>query len=140
MARPELIAQRRAVYAVAVELFAAGEVPEPCEDVLDNPLVRAHLGRLLGGAASTSAESLQPLSKLVATGYSTLVGDHAVRLASSRNAGAAMKAPLMRVADELGRHGEESWVSDIVVEDDDRVIDVWTTLIEGVQLALRFTD
>ena len=43
----------------------------------------------------------------------------------------------MRVADELGRHGEESWVSDIVVEDDDRVIDVWTTLIEGVQLALR---
>src|SRR4051794_20447333 len=81
----DLIAQRRAVYAVAAQLLVQDESSEPNEMVLDNPLVRGHVAEVLSGVTSFSDAELLPLSDLVANGYLISFGGGEVRLASSKN-------------------------------------------------------
>ena len=134
-----LVAQRRAVYAVAAQLLTHNESTEPPAEVLDNPLVRGHLGEVLSGASAFSEARLRPVTDLVASGYSMGFRDGVVRLASSDIVNGALRGPLALIATEIGRHGDDSWEPVLVTAADARTPDVWAILVEGVQLALRVT-
>ena len=134
-ARGDLISQRRAVFAVAVELLSDGAVPEPGTDVLDNPLVRGAISEVLSGVAEFRVDCLRPIGQLVAPGFSTVLGHSEVRLASSPAARTALEGPLSRVADELCRHGDSSWLPTILTGDDVGTAEAWATLVDGVRLA-----
>jgi hypothetical protein len=135
--RADLIAQRRAVFAAAVQVLSDGDVPEPDADVLDNPLVRGALTEVLSGSAEFRADCLQSVDELVAPGYSTVVGHSWVRLASSEPARAGLGGPLSRIAEELGRHGDDSWTPIVLTGADVETPDVWRTLVDGALLAVR---
>lgn len=133
----DLIEQRRAVYTMAVRLLSNSTLPDPPADVLDNPLARGELGEALTGAADFRADCLQSLDELVADGYSIAVDGFEVRLASTEVAAVALRPALRRVADELGRHGDEAWMATALVEGDDRTVKAWRALVTGVRMAVH---
>jgi hypothetical protein len=128
----DLIEQRRALYSVAIEL-AAGPQPDPGPEVLDNPIVRAHLGAVLGGSVAYDADELSPLSDLGDSAAST--DRVSVRLASAAHSERALSAALLRVAEELGRYGDVR--PTLVTEGMANLAQVQARLADGVTLALR---
>lgn len=135
----EIVAQRRVLYATAVELYTQnGEQSEVEADVLDNPIVRGHLGEVLGGRARYSADRLRPLSELVAGGFETVVGGWPVRLAAAPSASKDLSAALGRVSAELRRHGEGGSGPRVLTADRPAELDAaYALLIHGVRLAVR---
>jgi hypothetical protein len=133
----DLIEQRRAVYRIAIHLLSDSSSGDASADVLDNPLVRGRLGEALTGAANFGVDCLHPVDELVADGYSTEVDGFEVRLASAAVAALALRPVLRRVADELSRHGDESWTPTVLVTDDERTAKAWRTLVAGIRLAVQ---
>ncbi|OLT17475.1 hypothetical protein BJF78_13245 [Pseudonocardia sp. CNS-139] len=134
----EIVQQRRALYAAVVELGSDNaDQPEPTADVLDNPVVRGHLGALLTGRERFAPDALRPLSGMVAPGFGVEVGGYPVRLASAPGAAESLAAVVRRVADELARHGDENAGLTLVTIGDARLAEVYDVLVQGVRLAAR---
>jgi hypothetical protein len=136
----EIVGQRRTLYAFAVELGAEGRgapFADPGPDVLDNPMVRGHLGEVLGGRSALAPDRLQPITELVAPGFATEVAGYAVRLASTPAAAAALAGAVERIGEELERHGDEDSGLRVLTVEDPGAERAWTTLVAGVELAAR---
>ena len=132
----EIIAQRRTVYAVAVELFGrAGDAADLGDDVLDNPAVRGHLGEVLSGPAALSPGRLRSLNGLVADGFATVVGGCPVRLASTPSAATVLAPALRKVGAELERHGDENRLALLTSDAGPAIAEAWHHVVEGVRLA-----
>lgn len=99
----DVIAQRRAVYQLAVDLLDPDNAAEADPDVLDNPMVRAHLGLVLSGDAGYRSAKLRPLSELTGPPVPVPAAGR-TRVAGCPAARAALAPALTRVATELRRH------------------------------------
>jgi hypothetical protein len=136
----EVVEQRRALYATVIELEAApGEELSVDADVLDNPVVRGHLGEVLGGRTEFSRDQLGQLTALVAPDYVTDIRGHTVRLASAPGAEQALEGVLRRVGDELRRQGDDNIRLRLVTTASrDELDEANRHLIEGLRLAVRW--
>jgi hypothetical protein len=135
----ELVEQRRALYAIAIELGAGrGEPLSVDPDILDNPVVRGHLGEVLGGRVELSRSELRPLAVLVAPGYTSDVAGHSVRLASAPTAHRALDGVVRRIGDELQRQGDENFRLELLTTKRREELDeAHRLLVDGVRLAVR---
>jgi hypothetical protein len=146
----EIVHQRRVLYSVAVDLATdAADPPVLDDDVLDNPAVRGHLGAVLSGRSvlggrsglsgrpGGSPDHLRPLADLVAPGFAAEVHGCPVRLASVPGASAALAGALQRIADELGRHGDENTALSLLTTEVGDVAGAFGRVLEGVWLAVR---
>jgi hypothetical protein len=135
----EIIAQRRVLYATAVELYARpDEQRDFAVDVLDNPLSRGHLGEVLGGQSRYSITELRPVTELIAPGFDTEVGGHPVRLASAPPARSVLRDVVRRVTAELQRYGDENGGPELLTTDRRAALaTAYGHLCDGVRLAAR---
>jgi HEXXH motif-containing protein len=123
---------RRTVYSAAVELFFGAEAAARAGDeVLDNPVVRAHLARLLAGRGRPDAAALIPVGVLLAGAPAgrplPVAADPAAR---NRLAGA-----LDEVRRELALHGDHSPAGTLLTVDDPDFGAAQRVLAAGLELA-----
>jgi hypothetical protein len=131
----ELLSQRRTVYRAAVRLSANSFVGDVDDVVLDNPVVRSHLGEVLAGSASYDEGRLQSLDDLLAGECRSAVGHGVVRVASTREARTALSGALRRIDEQLHRHGDLGVQTELLLVGDEDFHDAHRKLIDGVRLA-----
>ncbi|MBO0874979.1 MAG: hypothetical protein J2P19_16485 [Pseudonocardia sp.] len=128
----DVIAQRRAVYRLAVELLGDGKThADP--DVLDNPMVRAHLGSVLSGDAGYRPAELRPLSEVTGPAASGPAGR--ARVAGRPAASPALGPALARVATELRRHDVADRPPELLTESSPEFPAARRRLLAGIALA-----
>lgn len=82
--RAELLTRRRAVYQLAVQLASASPpLADLSIDVIDNPMVRQHLGAVLGGQTDLDQGQLTSMDSLVIDDCRWDEQGQVIRLASS---------------------------------------------------------
>ena len=137
----ELVERRRTIYRLAVEL--ADPQVDSREDlpaaVVDNPVVRAHLGEVLGGVAEYDTRHLSSMDELAVLRYVTWGNgaasqDVLVRIASGGSAERALEGALRGLGAGLASDG----IADpVLVRDGSASSDRATEMIvAGVALAL----
>jgi hypothetical protein len=133
----DVIRQRRTLYAVAIELLedvrrdeALAAAAEP--DILDNPVVRGHLGQVLAGRGRFDLRSCRPRSDLIDPALTT-----SVYIASSVQAAPALAGALERVAAEMTGKGNPT--SLLTSADSGTFDDGLAVLHDGISLAAQAT-
>lgn len=132
----ELLEQRRGLYRMAIELSAVNVPCSPVE-VLDNPVVRAHVGAVLGGTTPFEPAELRALDELVAG--SEFVAGHLVRLAGTAVAPVALGGVLDWLHAQLGARGAGAREPRLLTDGDPGFAVAWERLIGGVTVAWRTT-
>src|SRR3712207_639250 len=133
----EVVEQRRAIYSGTVELLSGRPATSLDADVLDNPVVRGHVGAVLEGSSVLDVARLRQVPELVAPSCVADFAELRVRLASAGVAPSALAGALRRVADELERHGDVIPDVTVLTIGDECFSRARTTTMEGVQLAVR---
>jgi hypothetical protein len=86
-----VITQRRTLYSAAIELVTGDS--HTSDDILDNPVVRSHIGQVLAGRERLEPSRCRPTVELVDPAVQA-----GIPVASSSEAGDALAAALARVA------------------------------------------
>jgi hypothetical protein len=132
----EIVDQRRAVYGVAIEILSGAA--DVGANVLDNPVVRGHVGSVLSGTCAYDPRNLRPVQSLVDDGFAFEVAECAVRLASTPSIRTELAGAVERIADELGRHGDGSGARLLDADADERDLSVAARrIVQGVETAIR---
>ncbi|WP_181780084.1 aKG-HExxH-type peptide beta-hydroxylase [Pseudonocardia pini] len=126
LSRNDLLDRRRALYSAAIAFLNQSGVEDPDAAVLDNPLVRAAVGRGLGG--SVGEVSADPLWALAPE-----PGAFGVRVASERGAAAALAPVLAHVADQVLDHGDRVRL-EVLTRDSPEFADSVSTIAAGAAL------
>lgn len=131
----EVVAQRRAVYRLAVELLGPAD-PTDSEidteidaDRLDNPVSRGHLGEVLSGRAAFSPGELRPLTDLT--------GPVAGPVRVVQRGEDALAPALARVSTELRRHRAGEDPPALLTAGGVGFAQARRVLLDGVEVALR---
>jgi hypothetical protein len=132
----DLLDRRRAIYRSSLELadlrMDQAELPV---DVLDNPVVRAHLGEVLSGTSAYDPAEIRSMASLTSAVGQTLVFGYPVRVASAAEAAGALARALQHIEAELSRH--ESVASTALVLDTSPSYEgVRQMVVEGIELAV----
>lgn len=131
----ELIEQRRAVYLTAIELLAGNGPPVLEHGVLDNPMVRGHLGEVLTGASRYDRDLLRPVTALTTESSSFPVSGFPVRVAAAPGAQFDLTGALQRIGVELDRHGTGGRTPSVITADQPNFDVAYDQLRLGVELA-----
>lgn len=118
----ELVAERRALYRLAVDLFAPGF--ELSDNLADHPIVRYEIGRVLAGHDGLEPLRLQALARM-------RVRDAGIALASDPQAADVLEAPLRIIAQSGARPAP------VTEADGERFESVAAIVAEGVSLFRR---
>jgi hypothetical protein len=138
----ELSERRRAIYRLTLEMVphrADGHLPWDTtvpHDVLDNPLVRAHLGGVLGGTVEYDpgrVRSVREFAEVLDVGP---FQESLVHLFARRDAAHALDPALMRIGAGLGQVDLGTAPSALVLSDSALFEPVRALLADGVRLAL----
>jgi hypothetical protein len=104
----DLMRRRRATYSAALELVTGmSEAGEPSVDLLDSPVVRAHLGEVISGTAGYTPGAMVAISQLVGGAVPITAGSGRPHLVGATRARTALAGALRRIEHELGRRGSE---------------------------------
>jgi hypothetical protein len=126
-----VITRRRALYSATLELGAdvalARDVPD---EVLDDPVVRGHLGEVLAGVGSVSVDRLRRTPSVPLDGLPM-----GPRVVATHDAARILRPSLQRIAGELARHGEGPAIR-LLTEDDNEFAEAVRLLTLGVRLAV----
>ncbi|GAA5170078.1 hypothetical protein GCM10023321_66610 [Pseudonocardia eucalypti] len=132
----EVVAQRRAVYRLAVELLDREADPADREvdaeidtDRLDNPISRGHLGEVLSGRAAFSPDELRPLTELT--------GPVAGPVRVVQRGEEALAPALARVSTELRRHRAGGGPPVLLTAGAAGFAQARRVLLDGVEVALK---
>jgi HEXXH motif-containing protein len=134
--RDVLVAERRALFAVAAELTGAGTgLPV---DVLDDPATRAALGAGLAGRGTVDPSDLASLDDL---GARTLpVGAHALRLAADTAARARLAPAVALVAAQAGAVDPRACALSLLLASDGRAFEDAAALVSAGVAEFRAAD
>jgi hypothetical protein len=130
----DVVAQRRAVYQVPIELLAEDRTVADVLDVLDHPITRGHLADVLSGSTDYDPGALCALTE---SAGAVEVAGHPVRVAESPSAPATLLPALRRVAAELARHGADPRPPSVLTADDPGFGLARGRFLDGVRLAVR---
>ena len=134
--RDVLIAERRALFALAAELTGAGaNLPV---DVLDDPVTRAALGAGLVGLGTVDPGDLASLDDLGA--HALPVGPHALRLAAGTAAHARLAPALALVAGQAGAVDRRAGALSLLLASDGRAFEDAAALVAAGVAELRAAD
>jgi hypothetical protein len=131
----ELIEHRRAVYLTAIELLTGDSPPVVEHGVLDNPMVRGHLGEVLTGAVRYDRDFLRPVTALTTESSSFMVSGFPVRVAAAARAQFDLTGALRRIGVELDRHGTGGQAPGVITADRPIFGVAYDRLRHGVELA-----
>jgi hypothetical protein len=128
----QLLIMRRAVYSGAVEFFFGPEAAARADgEVLDNPVVRAHLAQLLAGRGRPDAAALVSVGALLAGQYA----GRSVPVAASCAARTHLAGALEEVRRELALHGDHSPAGTPLTVDSPDFDEAQGVLTAGIKLA-----
>ncbi len=103
----ELVDRRRATYRAAASLAAGdGAAGDLAPEVVDNPMVRGHLGEVISGTADLDPAALYSVDAMVTPAGAVPVAGRRVRIASAAAAPSSLSPAVARIGAELSRHGE----------------------------------
>lgn len=142
----ELSDRRRALYRLALETASrrsAGDVgppsapaADPTPDVLDNPVVRGHLGAVLGGVAEYDPDHVRSIREWADVLEVASRPEYCVRLAARRDAVPALDPALTRIGVGPGKVAPGVEPGTLLLTDSEAFEPTRRRLTDGVRLAL----
>jgi len=133
----ELIEQRRAVYEAVLELLLGYSPAVSDSQVLDNPMVRGHLGVVLSGGGSLDRTRLRPLSDLTTETSVFTVAGLPIRLAAADDAQVALADALRRIAVQVDGDRPRPRPPRVITNDRPAFTTAHNRVRDGAQLASR---
>jgi hypothetical protein len=132
----QLLTMRRAVYSAAVELFfGPAAAARAGAEVLDNPIVRAHLAQLLAGRDQPDPARLTSIGALLAERPAAGRDGRPLPVGASPAASALLVGALEEVRCELALHGDHSPAGTLLTVDDPDFGAAQRVLTAGIKLA-----
>lgn len=131
--RDRLIAERRALYEFAASL-AAVSVPR-IDDVLDSPISRAMIGRLLGESALLARSDMVAVSELAPARSKVEAGRVRLAVASTPAARLHLRDALGVIAGHAADVDIATWRPALLISGDPGFASVLDTIAAGVQLS-----
>jgi hypothetical protein len=129
-----IVDRRRATYSAVIELATGRSDPTPAADLLDSPVVRAHLGELISGSATYSPDAMTPLSLLSSGADTFSVGGAEVAVVRDPAARAALDGAVRHIATELGCTDGSGDVN-LLLDGDPGYEEASQLVVEGLELA-----
>jgi hypothetical protein len=132
----DIVAMRRTVYSAAIELvLGADAAHEVAPEVLDNPVVRGHLGAVLGGRRQIDPDLLAPLGARLTEAAVTCAGDRHVLVSSSPAASDLLAEALDQIRAELVRHHDHERAGTLLTGEDPDFGPAQRLVVAGLELA-----
>ncbi|MDT0347999.1 aKG-HExxH-type peptide beta-hydroxylase [Pseudonocardia charpentierae] len=132
-----LVVRRRAVYSAILELVSGRHEGDITVDLIDSPIVRAHLGEVAVDVRRYRPEALVPLSRLTSNALSFTSTAARIAVAGDVQARAPLEPVVRRIESELSRNGASATSIQLMLNDDPAFNGAARTVIDGLELAVK---
>jgi hypothetical protein len=132
-----LVVRRRAVYSAILELVSGRREDDITVDLLDSPIVRAHLGEVVIDVRRYRPEALVPLSRLTSDAPSFTSTAARIAVASDVQARVPLEPVVRRIESELSRNGAGATDIQLMLNDDPSFHGAARTVIDGLGLVVN---